>query len=153
MFICATCAVSCDKFNLIIKLAACRGIFTHWFAHSALTLLVRWHVGTQSVEKRGHVSQKVQDITIRKTTLDLHEARDDGVWGWQWRQLDHMQTICTWLQTDNHSNSTTPHNSIFTGDMLFLTPNSVSKHWRHTKLYIKLFLSVQWLIFAQPCTV
>jgi len=29
-----------------------------------------------------------------KTSLDLNEARDDGVWGWQWHQLDHMQTIC-----------------------------------------------------------
>jgi len=23
--------------------------------------------------------------------------------GWQWHQLDHMQIICTSLQTDNHS--------------------------------------------------
>jgi len=29
-----------------------------------------------------------------KTTLDLNEARDDRVFGWQWHQLDHMQTIC-----------------------------------------------------------
>jgi len=27
-----------------------------------------------------------------KTSLDLIEARDDGVLGWQWHQLDHMQT-------------------------------------------------------------
>jgi len=39
-----------------------------------------------------------------KTSLDLNEAKDDGVWGWQWYQLDHMQTICTSLQTDNHAN-------------------------------------------------
>jgi len=41
----------------------------------------------------------------------LNEARDDGVLGWQWHQLDHMQTICTLCH------------SIFTGQMLFLTPN------------------------------
>jgi len=29
--------------------------------------------------------------------------------GWQWHQLNHMQTICTSLQTDNHS-STSPLN-------------------------------------------
>ena len=40
-----------------------------------------------------------------KTSLDLNEARDDGVWRWQWHQLDHMQTICTLLQTDNHTNT------------------------------------------------
>ena len=27
--------------------------------------------------------------------------------GWQWHQLDHMQIICTFLQTDNHA-STSP---------------------------------------------
>jgi len=40
-----------------------------------------------------------------KTSLDLNEARDDGVLGQQWHQLDHMQTICTSLQTDNHANT------------------------------------------------
>ena len=28
-----------------------------------------------------------------------------GFGGWQWHQLDHMQTICTSLQTDNHTSS------------------------------------------------
>jgi len=27
--------------------------------------------------------------------------------GWQWHQLDHMQIVCTSLQTDNHA-STSP---------------------------------------------
>jgi len=31
--------------------------------------------------------------------------RDDGVWAWQWHQLDHMQTICPLLQTDNHTDT------------------------------------------------
>jgi len=52
-----------------------------------------------------------------KTSLDLNEARDDGDLGWQWHQLDLMQTICTSLQTS------APHYSIFTGRMLFFTPN------------------------------
>jgi len=25
--------------------------------------------------------------------------------GWQWHQLDHMQIICTSLQTDNHAST------------------------------------------------
>jgi len=54
-----------------------------------------------------------------KKSLDLNEARDYGVQGWQWHQLDHMQTICTSLQTDNHTNTS----SLITGWMLFLTPN------------------------------
>jgi len=40
-----------------------------------------------------------------KTSLDLNEARDYGVLGWQWHQLDHMHTICTSLRTDNHTNT------------------------------------------------
>ena len=30
----------------------------------------------------------------RTTRLDLNETRDHRVLGWQWHQLDHMQTIC-----------------------------------------------------------
>ena len=45
-----------------------------------------------------------------KTSLDLNEAKDDRVGGWQWHQLDHMQTICTSLQTDN---TPTHYHSIF----------------------------------------
>ena len=37
-----------------------------------------------------------------KTNLDFTEARNSE---WQWHQLDHMQTICTLLQTDNHTNT------------------------------------------------
>jgi len=41
-----------------------------------------------------------------------------------------MQTICTSLQTDDHTNTSSL--IIFTGRMLFQTPNQwVSKHWRH----------------------
>ena len=36
--------------------------------------------------------------------MDFNEARDDG---WQWHQLDHVQIICTSLQTDKHA-STSP---------------------------------------------
>jgi len=35
-----------------------------------------------------------------KTSLDLNEANDDGVLGWQWYELDHMQTICELCQRD-----------------------------------------------------
>jgi len=38
----------------------------------------------------------------------------------QWHQLDHMRTICTSLQTDNHTNTSS---LIFPGRMLFMTPN------------------------------
>jgi len=37
--------------------------------------------------------------------MDLNEARDYGILGWQWHHLDHVQTICISLQTDNHTNT------------------------------------------------
>ena len=55
-----------------------------------------------------------------KTSLDLNEAKDDKVLGWQWHQLDHMQTVCTLLQTDNHTNTSSLN---FYRPVLFLTPN------------------------------
>ena len=61
-----------------------------------------------------------------KTSLDLNEARDYGVLGWQWHQLDHMQTICTWLQTDNHSNTSSL--SFYSSDALPDAQPTASKH-------------------------
>ena len=40
-----------------------------------------------------------------ETSLDLNEARHVGGFWMQWHQLDHMQTICTSFQTDNHTNT------------------------------------------------
>jgi len=51
-----------------------------------------------------------------ETSLGLNQARDDGVWGWQWHQLDHMQTFCTSLQTDNRTN---------TSSLSFLRPDAL----------------------------
>jgi len=63
---------------------------------------------------------------LPKTSLDLNEARDDWVLGWQWHQLDHMQTICTSFQTDSHTNTSS---LIFYGqDALPDAQPTVSKH-------------------------
>jgi len=61
-----------------------------------------------------------------KTSLDLNEVRDDGVWGWQWHQLDHMQTICTSIQTDNHTNTSSL--GFYRPDALPDAQPTVSKH-------------------------
>jgi len=49
--------------------------------------------------------------------------------GWQWHQLDHMQIICTSLQTYNHA-ITSPL-SFYRPDTLPATQSTVSEHWRH----------------------
>jgi len=53
--------------------------------------------------------------------VDLNEARDDGVLGWQWHPLDHMQTISPSLQTDSHTNTSSVN--FLTDRMLLLTPS------------------------------
>jgi len=76
--------------------------------HIGFTFLVLAHPGSP---EKGPLNGCVFNTTWvsryqkAKTSLDLNEERDDGVWGWQWHQLDHMQTICTSLQTDNHANT------------------------------------------------
>jgi len=51
--------------------------------------------------------------------------------GWQWHQLDHMQIICTSLQTDNHASSSL---SFYRPDALPAAQPTASKHWRHKAL-------------------
>jgi len=63
-----------------------------------------------------------------KTSLDSNEARDDGVWGWQWHQLDHMQTVCTSLQTDNNTNTSSVN--FYRPDALPDVQPTVSKYWK-----------------------
>jgi len=47
---------------------------------------------------------------------------------WQWHRLDHMQLICTLLQTDNHD-STSPL-SFYRLHALPTAQSIASKHWR-----------------------
>jgi len=56
--------------------------------------------------------------------------------GLQWHQLDHMQIICTSLQTDNHA-STLPL-SFFTGWMSFLLPNKQHQSTEGTSSFTEL---------------
>jgi len=55
--------------------------------------------------------------------------------GWQWHQLDHMQILCTSLQTDNHA-STSPL-TFYSPDALPAAQPTASKHWRH---YVYLYV-------------
>ena len=57
-----------------------------------------------------------------KSSLDLNEARDDVVLAWLWHQL---QTLCTSLQTDNHTNTSSLH--FYSPDALPDAQTTVSK--------------------------
>jgi len=47
---------------------------------------------------------------------------------WQWHQLDHMQIICSSLQTDNRANTSSL--KFYRPDALLDVQPTVSKHWR-----------------------
>jgi len=51
---------------------------------------------------------------------------NEEMMGWQWHQLDHMQIICTSLQTDNHAG--TSSFIFYRLDALPDTQPTLSKH-------------------------
>jgi len=69
---------------------------------------------------------------------------------WQWHQLDHMQVICTSLQTDNHAS---------TLSLIFNRPDglpdaqpAVSKHWILPLLLLCCIMYVQLQLHANSFT-
>ena len=68
-----------------------------------------------------HLMASFQD-NLGKPVKPIWIIMKQETMGWQWHQVDHMQIICTSLQTDNHA-STSPLSFYRRGRMLFLTPN------------------------------
>ena len=112
-FICLQPTLTCQRHTHVLSI-------THTCTANDTHLYCQRHTPVLSTNGLFSRTTWVSRYQKGKTSLDFTEARDDGVWGWQWHQLDHMQTICTSLQTDN---DTSTSQSIFTGRMLFLPPN------------------------------
>ena len=68
--------------------------------------------------------------------------------GWQWHQLNHIQIICTSLQTDNHA-STSSLRVFYRPDALPAAQPTASKHWRHK--YCFLYCEVLCSAYAYNC--
>ena len=66
--------------------------------------------------------------------------------GWQWHQLDHMQIICTSLQTDNHT-STSPL-SFYRPDALPATQPTAWKHLTSIILSLMYILGIFWNVIC-----
>jgi len=66
--------------------------------------------------------------------------------GWHWHQLDHMQIICTSLQTDNHA-STSPL-GFHRPDALSAAQPTVSKHHKHYRELSLLLLLLLMLLVS-----
>ena len=74
-------------------------------------------------------------VFSRRTWVSRHQKgkpfwilMKQDMMGWQWHQLDHVQIICTSLQTDNHV-STSPL-IFYRPDALPVAQPTASKHWR-----------------------
>ena len=87
--------------------------------HLRLPITVPTHIRAVS-----HHASPFPCLLEGKTSLDLNEARDDGVWGCSGISWTRRK------QSAPRSRQTTtpiPHHSSFTGRMLFLTPNNSVK--------------------------
>jgi len=88
--------------------------------------MVLIHSTKKSIDHPFSQTTWVSQYQKGETSLDLNDARDDGVLGWQWHQLDRMQTICTSLKTDNHINTSSLN--FYRSDALPDAQPTASKH-------------------------
>ena len=63
--------------------------------------------------------------------------------GWQWHQLNHMQIICTSLQTDNHASTSSLH-IFYRPDALPAAQPTASKQWRYISKTVHDKYIAQW---------
>jgi len=92
-------------------------LFSHHYTAQHFTLLLLLlHPLNGTVSTTTWISQYPKD----KTSLDLNEARDDGVWG-----CSGISWNTSKQSAPRSRQTTTPtfHHSICRGRMLFLTPN------------------------------
>jgi len=75
--------------------------------------------------------------------------KQEMIW-WQWHQLDHMQMICTSLQTDNHT-STSPLN-ILQAECSCWRPTNTVKYWYARDLPLRYLSAVRKVTFQQWST-
>ena len=94
-----------------------------------LTFLQLLHVSQTKRDRRTDRQTErhlFNGLFSRTTWLSRHQKAPtdlnfNEMMGWWCHQLDHMQIICTSLQTDNHASIISLN--VFTGQMLSLAPN------------------------------
>jgi len=67
-------------------------------------------------------------LSVWSMVQDLNGARDDGGVRMQWHQLDHMQAVCTSLQTHNYTHQHLITQFFYWPDALSDAQPTVSKH-------------------------
>jgi len=87
------------------------------FLRKLLLLLHLFNVSSSTTWVSRHQKGKPFSICMKQEMME-----------WQWHQLDHMQIICTLLQTDNHASTSSL--SFCRLDVLPATQPTASKCWR-----------------------
>jgi len=86
------------------------------------------------IERLTHTHTHTFNGLFSRTSWESRHQKGKPFWillkqemlGWQWHQMDHMQIICTTLQTGNHAS--THHSIFYVSDALPDTQPTVSKH-------------------------
>ena len=100
-----------------------------------------WRISTNNSPYLGtHTHTNVSRPFSRTTWVGWYQ-KDKPFWillkqemtRWQWHQLNHMQIICTSLQTDNHASTSSLH-IFYRLNALPATQPTASKHWRSHRI-------------------
>ena len=104
---------------------------------------MRWSTGLKCTKREKYMHYRTQTHTqtfnglFSRTTGVGWYQKDKPFWillkqemtRWQWHRLNHMQIICTSLQTDNHTSTSSLH-IFYRPDALPVAQPTASKHWR-----------------------
>jgi len=106
----------------------------HWPSYNGRWSIKICSYGTVNTCQLLLVLHAFNGLFFRTTWVNRHQ-KDKPFWilleqkmmGWQWHQLDHMQIICTSLQTKPHRH----FNPFLQAGCFPDAKPTVSKHWRH----------------------
>ena len=95
--------------------------------------------GRQPICQQYTHTQPFNGLLSRTTCVGRYQ-KDKPFWsllkqemtGWQWHQPNHVQIVCTSLQTDNHASTSSLH-IFYRLDALPAAQPTASKHWKHIK--------------------
>jgi len=91
---------------------------THWMAHNMTHATKTWLLlPLLLLYPFDGLFSKTTCVSRHQKGKPFWILLEQEIMGWQWHQLDHIQIICTSLQTDNHA-STSPHMAISQTEMI-----------------------------------
>jgi len=100
--------------------------FTSWSKTCTHTRIIPLVTTTTTLHSFTGLFSRTNWVSRHQNNKPFWILLEQEMMRWQWHQLDHMQIICTLLQTDNHDS--TPPLSFYRSDALPATQPTASKH-------------------------